>query len=79
MSAQPARHPRIEVVPCVGTKRATQPHFLRLVASNGATLAHSQAYSTKANALRATDSWLDAMEAIIDPGTGEASIYEVPA
>lgn len=41
--------------------RATEPHFLRLRASNGRILAHSEVYASRSNAKRAASAWLVAM------------------
>lgn len=55
-----SRNARIELVPAeitVGTEtrraRATESHYLRLVAGNGQVLATSELYANKANAKRA--------------------------
>lgn len=70
------RHARIEIVPSPvvyidedGNEwpqltPATTPHFLRLVASNGAILAHSENYATRSNARRGAAAMLDAIEEI---------------
>lgn len=68
MSKQPPRSARIEIVPCEGIDFAGGPHFLRLRASNGATLCHSENYSSRSNARRAVQTWLDAF-AYINGGT----------
>lgn len=73
------RHARIEIVPQFtvmverndGTRewvrggKASDPHFLRLRASNGVILAHSEVYASKSNARRAVAVWLDAMDSIL--------------
>ena len=46
-------------------KPSARPHYLRLVAANGQVLAHSETYSTRANARRAVESWLDAMSEVV--------------
>ena len=54
------RHARIELRPVQGSTKATQPHYLRLVAANGETLAHSEPYANRQNARRGADAWLAA-------------------
>ena len=54
------RHARIELRPAevywftdaIRPKPSARPHYLRLVAANGQVLAHSETYSTRANARR---------------------------
>lgn len=57
------RQARIEIVPA-----KDGGHFLRLRASNGRTLAHSETYASKSNAHRAVQAWIDAMA---DPSVTE--------
>ena len=64
------RHARIELRPAddprtTNLKPSARPHYLRLVAANGQVLAHSETYSTRANARRAVESWLDAMSEVV--------------
>ena len=56
-----SRHARIELRvaemnyfsdPAITPKPSARPHYLRLVAANGQILAHSETYSTRANARR---------------------------
>ena len=56
-----SRHARIELRvaemnyfsdPAITPKPSARPHYLRLVAANGQVLAHSETYSTRANARR---------------------------
>lgn len=62
-----SRHARIEIVPVDHTRDeyhdhlARCPHYLRLVAANGAILMHSEAYSTRSNARRAAQAVAAAM------------------
>ena len=44
---------------------SARPHYLRLVAANGQVLAHSETYSTRANARRAARAWRFAMYDVI--------------
>ena len=46
-------------------KPSARPHYLRLVAANGQVLAHSETYSTRANARRAARAWRFAMYDVI--------------
>jgi len=46
-------------------KPSARPHFLRLVAANGETLAHSENYSTRANARRASLAWVAAFRDVL--------------
>ena len=71
-----SRHARIELRPADMTWLTTtdtsgmtwedarplskRPHYLRLVAANGAVLATSEVYSTRQNARRAVDAWVAA-------------------
>lgn len=54
------RTARIELRPVEGSTKARQPHYLRLVASNGQVLATSETYSTRYNARVAVDAWVEA-------------------
>lgn len=51
------RHARIELRPVQGSTKATQPHYLRLVAANGQVLATSETYANRQNARRAVGAW----------------------
>ena len=55
------RRARIEIVPVSNMRSQRHEHFLRLRASNGRILAHSEVYANKANAKRAASAWLVAM------------------
>ena len=64
------RHARIELRPAddprtTNLKPSARPHYLRLVAANGQVLAHSETYSTRANARRAARAWRFAMYDVI--------------
>ena len=54
-------------------------YFLRLVASNGGILARSETYSSKSNARRAAQSWIDAMEDITHEPDLSVAVREVQA
>ena len=71
-----SRHARIELRPAdlgwfdrggelAALKPSARPHYLRLVAANGQVLAHSETYSTRANARRAARAWRFAMYDVI--------------
>lgn len=69
------RTARIEIVPAditegttTRTARATEAHYLRLIAANGEPLATSELLSTRSNARRAATSWLRAMRQVADAG-----------
>ena len=47
-------------------KPSARPHYLRLVAANGQVLAHSETYSTRANAKRAAWAWRDAFREVVN-------------
>ncbi len=47
------RRARIEIVPVSNMRSQRHKHFLRLRASNGRILAHSEVYASKSNAKRA--------------------------
>lgn len=47
-------------------KPSARPHYLRLVAANGQVLAHSETYSTRANARRAVKAWTQAFAEVWD-------------
>lgn len=53
------------------------PHYVRLVAANGTTLAHSETYSTRSNARRAARDWLRIMRDITHGPRPWARIQEV--
>ena len=42
-----------------------RPHFLRLVAANGEAIAHSEFYSTRSNARRASHAWVAAFRDVL--------------
>jgi hypothetical protein len=44
------------------TPKSLRPHYLRLVAGNGRTLAHSETYANLTNARRAVEGWWHAFE-----------------
>lgn len=78
MSKQPPRSARIEIVPCEGIDFAGGPHFLRLRASNGATLCHSENYSSLSNARRAAVTWLTAFDDVVASSlSGGGDVIEV--
>ena len=68
-----SRHARIELreadaywfTDAIKPKPSARPHYLRLVAANGQILAHSETYSTRANARRAARAWRFAMYDVI--------------
>ena len=71
-----SRHAHIELRPAdlgwfdrggelAALKQSARPHYLRLVAANGQVLAHSETYSTRANARRAARAWRFAMYDVI--------------
>lgn len=47
-------------------KPSARPHYLRLVSANGQVLAHSETYSTRANARRAVKAWTQAFAEVWD-------------
>ena len=73
------RHARIEIVPATyrdswnkvdrpqGADRppAKRPHYLRLVAANGETLAHSETFTTRQNARRGVKAWCAAFVQVL--------------
>lgn len=66
------RTARIELVPATVSVNTTlllapsqRPHFLRLVAANGETLAHTENYSTRSNARRASLAWVAAFRDVL--------------
>ena len=72
-----SRHARIELRPAdlgwydrggelAALKPSARPHYLRLVAANGQVLAHSETYSTRANARRAVKAWTQAFAEVWD-------------
>lgn len=75
-----SRTARIEIVPAdvPGGGWADSPHYLRLVASNGLTLAHSENYSSRSKARRAAQSWIRAMDDILaEHLSGDDAVREV--
>lgn len=77
------RTARIEIVPTAvgredGEVFAFDPHYLRLIASNGLTLAHSENYSSRSKARRATTSWLRAFDDVLTESvSGGEAVREV--
>jgi hypothetical protein len=65
------RTARIELAPAepspsdLELKPSARPHFLRLVAANGEILAHSENYSSRANARRASGAWVQAFRDVL--------------
>lgn len=72
-----SRHARIQLRPAdlgwfdrggelAALKPSARPHYLRLVAANGQVLAHSETYSTRANAKRAAWAWREAFREVVN-------------
>ena len=69
------RTARIEIHPVdiIDLPPSQRPHYLRLVAANGETLAHSEAYASRSKARRGVSAWLKAFGEVwysraTDPG-----------
>ena len=65
------RRARIEIVPARDRQgKPTGQWLLRLRASNGRILAHSETYATKANAQRAVEAWMTAFDDVVKASEG---------
>ena len=67
------RRARIEIAPAHFPDdpcNAGCPHFLRLRASNGRILAHSETYANKRSAQRAVEAWMTAFDDVAKASEG---------